>query len=383
MAKKKTVKVISLDKINKKYGSGTAQAVALSDELVLRIPSRILSLNHQLNGGIPYGKIIEIFGPESTGKSLLSTDFAYCTIQLGGEIIWADAENSWSNTWAAENGIDLEKVHLLSNENSIEVISDWAAETALALRSRLTNNEPILLVIDSTAALDTLDNDGASQVDKKAEMGNRAKKIYEFFRIRNKLFGSLGVSVILINQLRKKVGAGMFEDPDTTPGGMAARFYASLRLSLIRSKAIKQNIRNKKDVKVGNNVIFRTVKDKTGPPRDSNYGKVYFRKCSMDVGFDRYFGLPELLVDLEVLHRKKGNTRYYPGKKLKDKYPEDKMFANGEDAMLELIRTDADLRSNLIKASKINTISRTLKKMEKINTNLFPVKVKASDDGDE
>lgn len=375
MATKKEKKpkgILSLDKIGKKYHSALASSLALSDEQILRIPSRVLALNYQLNGGLPYGKIIEIYGPESTGKSLLAQDFAYCTIAMGGMVIWADAENAWSNTWATQNGLALDKVYILPNENAIEKISDWGLEMMKHLRTQLVNNEPILFVIDSTAALETLDNVGTSQVDKRAEMGNRAKKIYEFFRTRNKLLGDLGVTTILINQIRKKVGASQWEDPDTTPGGQAARFYASQRLSLGRSKSIKETIGRNKDRKTGQNVKFYTKKDKTGPPREATDGKVYYLSTKdHGIGFDKYVGLPELLVDLGVITRLKGNSRYYY---------KDKMIAHGEEAMMQVLQTDEELRRKLIKRSGINTISKALARIEAQTTNLFPIQHGASDE---
>jgi len=103
-------------------------------------------------------------------------------------------------------------------------------------RSKLKANEPILLITDSIAALDCEANINSVQTDDKAEMGNRAKAIYKYLRIRNQLFSELGITLIFINQLRKKVGATIFEDPDTTPGGDAMKFFASQRMAFL-SKA--------------------------------------------------------------------------------------------------------------------------------------------------
>jgi recombination protein RecA len=363
--KSRVLKILSPAKIAKKYPtSGLASDIAVEAESCLRIPTRIIALNYQLNGGLPWGKILEEFGEESTGKSLLAADFGYCTIALGGEVIWADAENSFEASWAIKNGLDLSKIHLLTQENSIEVISDWVADTAVSIRSRLVKNEPILFVLDSTAAIETIDNIGASQVDMKAQMGNRAKKIYEFFRMRSTMFNHLGVSCIFINQLRRKIGVSQWEDPDTTPGGAAARFYAHQRLKLSRGKQIKEKIRGV-EVKVGQNVFFKTAKDKTGPPRSTTQGRVYFlENKNRPVGFDRYFMLPELLVIKNVLDRKKGNSRYYL---------DGKMLANGEEAMLKLLAEDDKLRQLLIKKSRINTISRTRAKLAKISENLYSI----------
>src|SRR5690606_36681767 len=124
----------------------------------------------------------------------------------------------------------------------------------VTLRNRLTNNEPILLVNDSIAAFETLENLTTAQVDMKAEMGNRAKAIYAMVRRRNPFYIKYGVCVIYINQLRKKVGASQFEDPDTTPAGDAMKFFACNPLGLSTGKQIN----NPDEERVGNLVYIRT-----------------------------------------------------------------------------------------------------------------------------
>lgn len=369
--KKATIKVLSANALKKKYPSaGLASVIAVPAENILRIPTRNIPLNFQLNGGLPYGKILEMFGEESTGKSLLSMDFAYCTQALGGEVIWADAENAFHAGWFEQNGLDLSRIHLLPEENAIEVISDWCRDTIIEVRSRLVKNEPILFVVDSTAALDCLENINTSQLEAKAEMGNRAKAIYKFLRIRNKMFAEYGVGVILINQLRKKVGASKYEDPDTTPGGAASKFYAAQRLGLVRGKQILKKIGGV-EKKVGQNVYLKTKKDKTGPPRSTTASQVYFIKTKNNpVGFDKYAGLPEILTQLEIVTRKKGSSRYYFG---------DKMIAHGEEKFIEVLKENDELRKKLISKAKINTISKTKSQLENITKNLYPVKAGKDD----
>ena len=216
--KKKEVKkagvILSDSEMKKKYhGAGLASDITVVPGDSLWIPSRSLYLNYTTGGGLMYGKVMEIFGGESSGKSLVAMDFAYCTQYLGGIVLWNDAEQAFDPVWWVANGLDLSKVVLYS-ETSIENVSDWAADMAVTWRSKLTHNEPILLVTDSIAALDCDANINSSQSDAKAEMGNRAKAIYKYLRIRNQLFAELGISTIFINQLRDKVGATMFEDPD-------------------------------------------------------------------------------------------------------------------------------------------------------------------------
>lgn len=137
-----------------------------------------------------------------------------------------------------------ERVTVL-NDTRIETISDAIADLAIYWRSKLTSNEPIIVVIDSIAALDSIEAIDAKMADGKAEMGNRAKQIYKMFRIRNELFYRLGVTMVCINQLRSKLGAGFGQDTSTTPGGAALKFYASIRLAFYSGKTLKIKYKGK------------------------------------------------------------------------------------------------------------------------------------------
>lgn len=215
MARKK-IKVPSLRDIQKKF-PGQYIASQVDESRMPWLPTRCLAFNKVTGGGIPFGKILELFGEESSGKTLLAYDFAYCAQYLGGIVLWVDAEQSFTNSWAEANGLDLQRV-IVYRDTSIEKISDWIAMQALYWRSQLTHNEPILLVVDSISALDT-DNNINSEMDQaSADMGNRAKAIYKYFRIRNEMLYSLGITQVYINQLRKNLKAGMFEDPDCLHG---------------------------------------------------------------------------------------------------------------------------------------------------------------------
>lgn len=358
----------------KKYGSGLASEIALMPESTLRIPTRTLAFNYQMNGGLPYGKILELFGEESTGKSLLAMELGYITQELGGIVLWNDAENGFDAEWFQANGLDLSKIVLLKSR-TVEVISDWVMEAGKTWRAKLTHNEPILFVQDSLAALDCMANMGASQVDSKAEMGTRAKAIYKMLRTRNEEFEKYGISAIFINQLRRKVGASKWEDPDTTPGGAAMKFFAHQRICVVRGKQIKKKIKGI-ERKVGQFVFIRGKKDKTGALREQTNTQVFFRKTKTnDVGFARYEGLLEIAMDSGVIERKKGASRFYH---------EGKMIANGEDAMKEVLENDAELRRKVIKKSKINTLSIMKEKLANIKENRYPVKDgKAAKESDE
>lgn len=372
MAKKKSnvIKIPTQAALMKKYqGSGIASTV-LSD-ITLWIPSRFLALNHQWGGGVPYGEIVELYGEESSGKSLLAQDFAYSTQQLGGVVIFADAEKAFTKQWSEANGLELDKVWLYQ-ENTIELISDWVMDSIIMWRSQLTNNEPILLVLDSLAVLECLENQNTPQTDRKAEMGNRAKAIGTFFRARKPILHKYGVAAIVINQLRDKVGASKFEDPDTTPGGQATKFYAGIRVGVYGGKQIKKKIKGV-EKRVGRVSSIRIKKNKVAPPRETLKGaEVYFVETKNNpIGFNRYFGLPELLQELEIVTRKKGSSNYMMN---------DKLIARGEEKFLDLLYNDDKLRRKLIRKAGINTISRTQEQLDSIKTNLYPVKAGAKED---
>lgn len=211
MAKKKIgLKIPTKNEILKKYGSNIILA-SETKESGLWLPSTFYALNYTFGGGIPYGKILEIAGEASSGKSLIAYNFAYACQQLGGEVIWVDAEQSWMNSWAKENGVDPEKVTVV-RDTRIEYVADAVADLAIYMRSRLVNNEPILLVIDSIAAMDCADNIDAKMIEGKSEMGGRAKALYKYFRIRSELFYKLGVTQIYINQLRTALNVGFGKD---------------------------------------------------------------------------------------------------------------------------------------------------------------------------
>ena len=368
---KKAGTVLSDAAITKKYaGSGFASEIAVLPDDSLWIPSRNIYLNYTMGGGIPYGKICEIFGGESSGKSLVAMDFAYAAQYLGGIVLWNDAEQSFDPNWAMQNGLDLSRI-IIYNQTSIEKISDWAADVVTTWRSKLTNNEPILLVTDSTAALDCEANINSVQTDAKAEMGNRAKAIYKYLRIRNQLFAELGITLIFINQLRKKVGVTMFEDPDTTPGGDAMKFYASQRLAFFQKKQITEGNKDNK-IWIGNEVSVRMKKNKVAPPRPTFTTEIYFAAESDKVGFSKYHNLALLMEKTGVVTRKTGSSSYYY---------RDELIARGEDALQKLLEEDEALRKKFLRKSGVNTLSKAKSRLDKLTeqgVNRYPVKARAT-----
>jgi recombination protein RecA len=367
-----TLKLLSDSALRKKYPNSARADVLLPDEKFIWLPSRSVSLNWQLGGGIPYGRIVEIFGYESTGKSLLATDFAAVAQSLGGVVLWGDAEGTFNPHWALQNGLDPSKVEIYDS-NDVEGYSDWHRDMIIHYRSKLVKNEPIVLVLDSIAALDCLQNLNESQVESKAEMGNRAKAIYKMYRYRNHFYKTMGVTVIMINQVRRKLNASMFENAETTPGGDSTKFYASQRIGIQAGKQIKGlQVAGKyqdsdKGIKIGRTVYIQVIKNKIAPPKNSLKTEVYFMPTKSGyTGFSRYHGLPEILELEGVLKKKKGSGYFY----------KDKMIARGEDSLLLKLMENDKMRKAFIAKAGINTVSKTRDKLNSITHNLFPVKLK-------
>lgn len=358
------IKLLSESALRKKYPLTQRASILIPDDDMVWLPSRILSLNWQLGGGIPYGRIVEIFGWESTGKSLLALDFAYATQALGGMVLWADLEGSWTNYWAEKNGIDCDNVELYEGQ-VIEEVGDWIRDMGLHYRKKLDKNEPILFVVDSIAAGDTDLNLDADMKGGKAEMGNRAKAWEGLYRKRNHFLKKYGIILILINQVRDKIGASMFESAETTPGGKGTKFYASQRIAIGKGKQILTS----KKKKAGQNVYFQIKKNKVAPPKSTVHNQVHFiDDLQPYVGFNRYMGLLEIAVDEGVI-TKQGN-RHFLGKK---------QIANGKDNTQAQIDNTPKLRRAIIKKLGINSISKTQEKIDSMG-NLFNVKIKSGDD---
>ena len=360
MAKNK-LKIPTKNELLKKYGD-IIKVASNKEDTGLWLPSTFFALNYQMGGGIPFGKILEIAGEESSGKSLIAYNFAYACQQLGGHVIWVDAEQSWMNSWAEENGVDPEKVTVI-NETRIEYIADAVADLALYLRAQLVNNEPILLVLDSIAATDCSDNIDAKMTDAKAEMGGRAKALYKYFRIRNELFYRLGITQVYINQLRTALNVGFGKDSSVTTGGAALKFYASIRLAFYSGKTV--TIKSKgKERKVGKLVTIRLLKNKVAPPRPTiSKCPVYFNPKFHDVGFDRYYGLEDVLVENDIVEKSSGGVYKYKGSTL----------CRGEEKFQKLMEEDDSLRRKLLRKANINTIGTTKKRIQELNKNYFPV----------
>ncbi len=316
-AKLKALK-LTLDKLDKTYGKGTVMKMgdrAVEDVDV--IPTGSLGLDVALGvGGYPRGRVIEIYGPESSGKTTLTLHAMAEAQKKGGIAAFIDAEHAFDRTYAEKLGVDVENLIISQPDNG---------EQALEIADNLIRSGAIdIVVIDSVAALTPKSEIEGEMGDSK--MGLHARLMSQALR---KLTGSISktkCTVIFINQLREKIGV-MFGNPETTTGGNALKFYASVRLDIRRSTQIKDTSSNA----TGNKTRVKVVKNKVAPP---------FKMAEFDImygeGISKVGEIIDLGVDFEII-KKAGSWFSYDDTKL----------GQGRDAVKALLLDNPELMEEL------------------------------------
>jgi len=314
---------LTIDKLEKTYGKGTI--MKLSDNKVIDVPvisTGSLGLDIALGvGGIPRGRVIEIYGPESSGKTTLSMHCIAEAQKKGGLAAFIDAEHAFDKTYAEKLGIDTENLLISQPDNG---------EQALEITEHLIRSGAIdIIVVDSVAALVPKGELEGEMGDSK--MGLQARLMSQALRKLTGTINKTGCSCIFINQLREKIGV-MFGNPETTTGGNALKFYASLRLDIRRLGQIKEG----PDNILGNRTRVKVVKNKVAPP---------FKVVEFDImygeGISKVGEIIDLGVELNVI-KKSGSWYSYEGNKL----------GQGRDAVKVLINDNPELLEELEKKIK-------------------------------
>ena len=302
-----------LTQIEKQYGKGAIMKLGddVKDMAIEVIPTGCLSLDIALGtGGVPRGRIIEIYGPESSGKTTVALHIIAQTQKLGGIAAFIDAEHALDPSYAANLGVDLDNLYVSQPDTG---------EQALDITDSLVRSGAVdLIVIDSVAALTPKAEIEGDMGD--SHVGLQARLMSQALRKLTAITNKSKTCVVFINQLREKVGV-MFGNPETTPGGKALKFYASVRLDIRKADALKDT-----DGVIGNKTKAKVVKNKLAPP---------FKTAEFDIIYGKGISQAGCILDLGVekgIIDKSGSWFIYNGEK----------FANGKEKARDYVNNNPE-----------------------------------------
>lgn len=319
MSKDERMKALqmAIDQLEKQYGKGTIMKLGDSNVVDIDvISSGSLLIDYALGvGGFPRGRIIEIFGPESSGKTTLALHVIAEAQKTGGYAAFIDAEHAFDPKYAKALGINIDEL-LVSQPDS--------GEQALEITETLIRSAALdVIVIDSVAAL-------VPRAELEGEMGDshmglQARLMSQALRKLTGIVSKTRTSVIFINQIREKIGV-MFGNPETTTGGRALKFYATVRVDIRRIGAIKKG-----DEILGNRTKVKIVKNKVAPP---------FKQVEFDImygkGISRFSELLDLAVEMDII-QKRGSWYRYDGEPI----------GQGSESAIQFIQNDPELCKNI------------------------------------
>ena len=323
MSKEKEQKLkalkLTLDKLDKTYGKGTIMKLGDKPKVEIDvIPTGSLTLDIALGiGGLPRGRVVEIYGPESSGKTTLAIHAIAEAQKKGGIAAFIDAEHAFDKTYAEALGVDTENLLISQPDNG---------EQALEITENLIRSGAIdIIVVDSVAALTPRSEIEGEMGDSK--MGLQARLMSQALRKLTATIGRTGCCCIFINQLREKIGV-MFGNPETTTGGNALKFYASIRLDIRKSGT---SIKDKEGNVVGNPIKVKVVKNKLAPPFRVALFEITFGK-----GVSKLGEIIDLGVNLDII-KKSGSWYSYNDTKIAQGKESAKQFLDDNPEVAEEI----------------------------------------------
>lgn len=328
-----------LHDIEKQFGKGAVMKLGDNEKREIDVlPSGSISLDVALGiGGYPKGRIVEIYGPESSGKTTFALHAIAEAQKMGGRAAFIDAEHSLDPTYASKLGVNIDDLLLSQPDNG---------EQALEICEALVRSGAIsIIVIDSVAAL-------VPQAEIEGEMGDshvglQARLMSQALRKLSGIINKTNTVAIFINQLREKVGI-MFGNPEVTPGGRALKFYSSIRLDIRRAEQIK----NGTDI-IGNKVTVKVVKNKMAPP---------FKTCILDIMYGEGVSHEGELVDLAAEHNiieKSGAWYSYKSEKI----------GQGKENVKELFKNNPKMRDEIDKKIRESLGMKKVKETKKEEAN--------------
>lgn len=318
---------LAVSQIEKQFGKGSIMKLGEEvREKVPSIPTGALSLDVALGvGGIPRGRVIEVFGPEASGKTTLTLNIIAEAQKRKGVAAFIDAEHAFDPVYAEKLGVNLDEL-LMSQPDT--------GEQALEIAETLVRSNAVdIIVIDSVAALSPRAEIEGEMGDK--HIGLQARLMSQALRKLAAAISKSKTSCIFINQIRMKIGV-MFGNPETTPGGRALKFYSSVRIDLRKIGSLK-----KKDEMVGNRVRARIVKNKVAPP---------FRKAEFDIMYDEGISRSGTILDMasnEGIIDKSGTWYTYKEEKLGQGRENARIYLKENTKLLDKIENELRERLNL------------------------------------
>ncbi len=322
----------ALSIIEKTYGSGAIMRLGQEKKMDIEaIPTGSMTLDLALGvGGVPRGRIVELYGPESSGKTTVALHIIAEAQKRGGEAAFIDVEHALDPKYAKALGVDI---------NNLLVAQPDSGEQALEIAEALIRSGAIdVLVVDSVAAMTTKAEIDGEMGDN--HVGQLARLMSQAMRKLTSVVSKTGCVAIFINQIREKIGV-MYGNPETTPGGRALKFYASVRMDVRKGETLKEN-----GVPYGNRMKVKVVKNKVAPP---------FRECEFDniygKGISRDGEVLDLAIELDII-KKSGSWFSYEGNKL----------GQGRDNVKQILFSNEEMRKEveekiLAQIDKINLTS--------------------------